>query len=81
MIINDPTRRAMISVAFGRFLKTLGFEGYSYHSLRATQATAMAAKGATIGEIAKALGQKGTSATQAYIRRQGSAKVASAGRA
>ena len=51
------------------------------HSRRDTVAANMAAKGATIEEIAKALGQKGTSATQAYIRRQGSAKVASAGRA
>jgi integrase len=74
LIANDPKRRSMMSVYFGRLFKSLGFEGYSFHSLRATMATSMAAKGATIDEIAKALGHNGTSSTKSYIRRDGSSK-------
>ena len=74
MIANDPKRRSMMSVYFGRLFKSLGFDGYSFHSLRATMATTMAAKGATIEEIAKALGHNGTGSTKSYIRRDGSSK-------
>jgi integrase len=74
LVANDPKRRPIMSVYFGRLFKSLGFEGYSYHSLRATMATTMAAKGATIEEIAKALGHNGTSSTKSYIRKSGSAK-------
>lgn len=73
----DPKRRAMLSVIFGRFLKGLGFEEHSFHSLRATFATAMAAKGATVDEIAKALGHSSSGPTKSYIRKEGAANVAS----
>jgi integrase len=76
VIANDPKKRAMLSVYFGRMFKSLGFDGYSFHSLRATMATSMAAKGATIDEIANALGHNGTSATRSYIRKAGASKVA-----
>ena len=75
-IINDCKRRSMISVYFSRFLQSVGFEGFSFHSLRATMATSMAGKGATIEEIATALGHKGTSATRSYIRKAGAANPA-----
>lgn len=75
VIANDPKKRAILSVYFGRLFKSLGFDGYSFHSLRATMATSMASKGATIEEIANALGHNGTSATRSYIRKAGAAKV------
>ena len=74
VIANDPKRRPMMSVYFGRLFKSLGFDGYSFHSLRATMATTMAAKRATIEEIAKALGHNGTSSTKSYIRKSGASK-------
>jgi integrase len=74
LIANDPKRRSMMSVYFGRLFKSLGFHGYSFHSLRATMATSMAVNGATIDEIAKALGHNGTGSTKSYIRRDGSSK-------
>jgi len=78
LINADGKRRAMLSVYFGRLFKSLGFEGYTFHSLRATMATTMAANGSTIEEIAKTLGHTGTSCTKAYIRKVGAAKLASA---
>lgn len=74
-IINDVNRRASMSVIFGRFLDRVGMTGYSFHSLRATYATTMANQGATIEEIAAALGHHGTDVTKAYIRTPGAAKV------
>lgn len=73
-VISDPRKRSSISVYFCRFLKSLGLSGYSFHSLRATMATSMAIKGATVEEIAKALGHKGTAVTRSYIRRDGASK-------
>jgi len=75
-IVNDVNRRALLSVNFGRFLKSAGLDGYSFHSLRATYATTMANQGATLDEIAEALGHKGTEVTKAYVRKPGAAKVA-----
>ena len=75
-IVNDVNRRALLSVNFGRFLKSVGLDGYSFHSLRATYATTMANQGATLDEIAEALGHKGTEVTKAYVRKPGAAKVA-----
>jgi len=74
-IINDVNRRAGISVAFGRFLKSIGLEGYSFHSLRATYATTMANAGASLADIAKALGHAGTDVTKVYVRNPDAAKV------
>jgi integrase len=75
-IINDKKDRALISVCFGRFFKRCGFDGYSYHSLRATMATTMANRGATMAEIAEALGHtKGSGATSAYVRKPNAANV------
>lgn len=77
LINADGKRRAMLSVYFGRLFKSLGFEGFSFHSLRATMATTMAARGDTIEDIAKALGHSGTSSTKSYIRKAGASKLAS----
>jgi integrase len=74
-IIGDVNRRAGISVAFGRFLKSIGLEGYSFHSLRATYATTMANAGASLADIAKALGHAGTDVTKVYVRDPDAAKV------
>ena len=51
-----PLHAGAKSLSVRRFLHALGFEGHSFHSLRATQATNVSAKGATIDEIAMALG-------------------------
>lgn len=74
-IANDVDRRASLSVIFGRFLNRVGMKGYSFHSLRATYATTMANNGATLDEIATALGHKGTEVTKAYIRKPDAAKI------
>lgn len=67
-IINDVDRRAVLSTAFKRFFARHGYDGYSFHSLRATLSTTMAARGATLEEIAKALGHKSTMPTKAYVK-------------
>jgi integrase len=74
-IANDPKKRAMLSVYFSRFFDSVGIEGYSFHSLRATYATTMANKGYTMEQIAEALGHKSTTVTKAYVRNPGAAKV------
>ena len=77
VIINDPKRRAILSLIFSRYFKLCGFPGYSFHSLRATAATDLALKGATMTEIATYLGHTNTSTTLAYVRNPDSAVVAS----
>lgn len=74
-LINNPNRRAILSVAFSRFFEHCGFKGYSFHCLRASYATTMAMAGATINEIAAALGHASTDTTKAYIRKEGAAKL------
>jgi integrase len=75
-IINDTKRRANLSVAFKVFLDRFGFNGYSFHCLRATLATTMANNGATLTDIAERLGHhKGSEATKAYVRKDGASMV------
>lgn len=74
-LINNPNRRAILSVAFSRFFNHCGFKGYSFHCLRASYATTMAMAGATINEIASALGHASTDTTKAYISKPGAAKL------
>lgn len=70
-VILDPSRRASLSVAFGRFFNRCGFSGYSFHSLRASYATSMADRGVPILEIGRALGHSCTSTTRVYLRHAG----------
>lgn len=74
-IANDPKKRAMLSVYFKRFFESVGVEGYSFHSLRATYATTMANQGYTMEQIAAALGHKSTKVTKVYVRNPDAAKV------
>ncbi len=57
MVLN-MRRRAALSIYFVRFFQRCGFEGYSFQSLCAIYAASMAAKGATLEEIAIALRHK-----------------------
>lgn len=67
--------RPTLSTAFSLFFQRNGFPDHSFHGLRATLATTMASQGMTMEDIAKALGQKGKSATPAYVRVPGAALV------
>ena len=78
-IANDPDRRAMLSVAFGRFFQGCGFAGYSFHCLRATYATTLARQGLSLAEIAVKLGHKSTTTTRAYVRTPEASQVAARG--
>jgi integrase len=72
----NTKRRAVLSMAFILFFRRQGFDGYSFHSLRATLATTMANQGATMKEIGEALGHTGKSqATPAYVRNPDAAAV------
>lgn len=66
-IVNDPVRRATLSMAFGRFFRELGFRGLSFHSLRASYATTMALQGAELSAIAERLGHKSVRTTSVYV--------------
>lgn len=75
-LANDTERRAGLSVAFGRFFQRCGFEGYSFHCLRATYATTLAQQGLSLDEIAEKLGHKSSQTTRAYVRKPKAAQVA-----
>ena len=66
--MRDPSRRAHLSVIFGRFFERCGFPGYSFHCLRASYATTMAKQGATLEEIAERLGHSSERTTREYVR-------------
>jgi integrase len=73
---NDSNRRASLSVAFSRLFQRLGLEGYSFHCLRATMATTMANRGATMDDISEALGHKSKGVTKVYVKKEGAANKA-----
>jgi len=68
-IINDPERRAGLSVAFGRILVELGIEGKSFHCLRHSFATRLGKAGVTVEEIGRFMGHGRSSGevTAGYI--------------
>jgi integrase len=74
-IANDPKQRSKLSVAIGRFMERVGFNGYSFHCLRASYATTMANQGMTVDQIAERLGHASPTTTKVYIRKDGAAKV------
>lgn len=74
-LLSDPTRRAIVSLSFSKFLKSAGFPGRNWHSLRSQYATTMANQGATMGEISQALGHTSPSAAAAYVKVKNAAKV------
>lgn len=64
----DPKKRSYHSVTFRRILESLGIEGKSFHSLRATYATNASINGKPWWEIAKDLGHTDVATTQVYIK-------------
>lgn len=64
----DPQKRSYHSVTFKRLLNSLGIEGKSFHSLRATYATNASINGKPWWDIAKDLGHSNVSTTEVYIK-------------
>lgn len=66
-LMGDPTRRATLSVYFGRILERLGITGKSFHCLRHTFATRRAALGDTVDQIRLKMGHVSSVTTERYI--------------
>lgn len=64
----DPKRRAILSTEFRRLCQVCGISGKSFHGLRATAATNMAAAGVPISDIASILGHAHTETSEIYVR-------------
>jgi len=64
--INDPNRRALISVQFSRLCASLHIKGKSFHCFRHTYATTEA-HGHDLAQIAKDLGHKSKKVTSGYV--------------
>ncbi|EEF63347.1 tyrosine-type recombinase/integrase [Pedosphaera parvula] len=68
-IINDPTRRAYLSVSFTRICARLGLKGKSFHCLRHTFATESNAEGRSLTQIASDMGHSSTRTTEGYVHK------------
>jgi integrase len=65
-IIEDPKARARISASFGRLLKDCGIEGKSFHCLRHSFVTRLAAMGVSLKDIGAYVGHSDESTTEGY---------------
>lgn len=65
--INDPKRRAAISIEFSRLFRKLGMEGRTFHSLRHGFATKHNELGTDIETIQEQLGHTDSKTTKGYI--------------
>ncbi len=63
----DPSRRAFLSVQFGRLCKKNGISGKSFHCIRHFRISQLAAQGVPITQIAELAGHSGTAVTEGYI--------------
>lgn len=68
-VLQDPKRRAALSVQFGRLLSGLNISGRSFHCLRRRFATKHASLGESIDEIRQKLGHSSVEMTNRYISR------------
>lgn len=67
-IILDPKVRSTLSTQFSRICKGLDIWGKSFHGLRASYVTEMAAAGIPLEEISMAVGHSNGATTEGYIR-------------
>lgn len=68
-IINNPQKRAKLSVTYGRILERLNIEGKSFHCLRHSFCTRLDKAGRTEEEIGKLVGHQDTETTKGYIHK------------
>ncbi len=66
----DPTRRAYLSTRFSRLCAKAGIHDRSFHCLRHTNATNLAAQGNALEFIASRLGHRSTTETENYVHTQ-----------
>lgn len=65
-VVLDPMKRAKLSVQFGRLAGSCGIEK-TFHCLRHSFATRLAATGKSVVDIGRLLGHSNTATTQGYI--------------
>ncbi len=76
VIAQNPKKRAILSVSYGRILKRIGIKGKSFHSLRHSFAMRLKEEGIELSDIARLIGHRNTKTTEIYAQhRLGRRKV------